>query len=69
LQERLAVFIDGSNLYNGMRENLSNTRVNLAELVRQLRKDRKLVRTYYYNRVTAPDSLRHGAPGQAPPPA
>src|SRR5690625_3760073 len=49
LQERVAIFIDGSNLYNGMRENLSNTRVNLLELMNQLKGSRRLVRTYYYN--------------------
>jgi hypothetical protein len=36
VRERVAIFIDGSNLYNGMRENLQNTRVNLQELMRQL---------------------------------
>lgn len=63
LQERLAIFIDGSNLYNGMRENLSNTRVNLAELVNQLKGDRNLVRTYYYNAQLTEDydgELREG---------
>lgn len=61
--QRLAVFIDGSNLYNGMRENLANTRFNLAELVRQLRRDRELVRTYYYNAPLTDDyesELREG---------
>ena len=63
MQERLAVFIDGSNLYNGMRENLTATRVNLAELVRQLQKDRRLLRTYYYNAELTDDydgELREG---------
>jgi len=36
VRERVALFIDGSNLYNGMRENVQNTRVNLQELMRQL---------------------------------
>jgi hypothetical protein len=36
VRERVAIFIDGSNLYNGMRENLRSTRVNLAELIKQL---------------------------------
>ena len=36
MTERVAIFIDGSNLYNGMRDNLSNTRVNLQVLVKQL---------------------------------
>ncbi len=49
VRERVAIFVDGSNLYNGMRENLRNTRVNLQELIRQLNNGRHLVRCYYYN--------------------
>jgi uncharacterized LabA/DUF88 family protein len=63
VSERVAIFIDGSNLYNGMRENLQNTRVNLAELIEQLRRDRPLFRTYYYNASLTDDydeELRDG---------
>lgn len=63
MQRRLAIFIDGSNLYNGMRENLSNTRVNLGELISQLRRDRYLIRCYYYNAPLTEDydeDLRDG---------
>ncbi len=63
VSERVAIFIDGSNLYNGMRENLQNTRVNLAELIQQLRRDRPLFRTYYYNASLTDDydeELRDG---------
>lgn len=49
MAERVVVFIDGSNLYNGMRDNLTGTRVNLQEFVSQLVLKRHLVRTYYYN--------------------
>ncbi|MEJ2666224.1 MAG: NYN domain-containing protein [Deinococcales bacterium] len=61
--ERLAVFIDGSNLYNGMRDNLQNTRVNMAEFIEQLRANRPLFRTYYYNATLTDDydeDLRDG---------
>ena len=61
--ERVAVFIDGSNLYNGMRENLQNTRVNMTEFIDQLRRDRPLFRTYYYNATLTDDydeDLRDG---------
>ena len=61
--ERVAIFIDGSNLYNGMRENLQNTRVNLAEFIEQLRRERPLFRTYYYNATLTDDydeDLRDG---------
>lgn len=63
MTRRLAIFIDGSNLYNGMRENLSNTRVNLGELIEQLRGDRHLIRCYYYNAPLTDDydeDLRDG---------
>ncbi len=61
--ERVAIFIDGSNLYNGMRENLQNTRVNMAEFIEQLRRERPLFRTYYYNATLTDDydeDLRDG---------
>lgn len=61
--QRTAVFIDGSNLYNGMRDNLSSTRVNLSELVKQLLKGRNLFRIYYYNAPLTEDyeiELREG---------
>lgn len=63
MSERVAIFIDGSNLYNGMRENLQSTRVNMAELIEQLRHERPLVRTYYYNAPLTDDydeELREG---------
>ncbi len=63
MRSRIAIFIDGSNLYNGMRDNLSNTRVNLQELVQQLITDRELVRIYYYNAPLTDDyesDLREG---------
>ena len=63
MRERVAIFIDGSNLYNGMRENVANTRVNLNELISQLKRDRFLVRAYYYNAPLTDDydeDLREG---------
>ena len=63
MRERVALFIDGSNLYNGMRENLSNTRVNLQALIDQLLNKRALYRVYYYNAPLTDDyesDLREG---------
>ena len=63
LRNRLAIFIDGSNLYNGMRENLESTRVNLQELIKQLMFDRTMIRSYYYNAALTEDyddDLREG---------
>lgn len=63
MQQRVAIFIDGSNLYNGMRENLRSTRVNLHELMTQLARGRQLLRCYYYNAPLTDDydeELRDG---------
>lgn len=63
MSERVALFIDGSNLYNGMRDNLANTRVNLQVLIRQLLGRRQLFRAYYYNAPLTDDyesDLREG---------
>jgi uncharacterized LabA/DUF88 family protein len=60
---RVALFIDGSNLYNGMKDNLTNTRVNLQELIKQLVGKRTLFRAYYYNAILTEDydnELREG---------
>lgn len=60
---RVAVFIDGSNLYNGMRDNLANTRVNLQALIKQLVGNRTFFRAYYYNAPLTDDyetDLRDG---------
>ena len=63
MQNRLAIFIDGSNLYNGMRDNLESTRVNLQELIKQLATERYMIRAYYYNAPLTDDyggELREG---------
>jgi uncharacterized LabA/DUF88 family protein len=60
---RIALFIDGSNLYNGMKENLENTRINFQEFIRQLVGERFLIRAYYYNATLTEDydsDLREG---------
>ena len=62
--ERVAIFIDGSNLYNGMRENLRSTRVNFAELIQQLLRDRPVFRTYYYNSIALYGEVPSALSGQ-----
>ena len=49
LEERVAIFIDGSNFYHGMKWHLKVTKVDFAKLAGILCDGRKLVRTYYYN--------------------
>jgi len=49
---RVCVFIDGSNLYFALKRNNKMTRVDYYQLSLALAgKDRRLVRTYYYNAV------------------
>ena len=48
-EQRLAIFIDGSNLYHAMRENLHRVDLNFAEFARKLCGSRNLLRIYYYN--------------------
>jgi len=46
LVPKVAIFIDGSNLYHGGKR--ANLRVDVQKLARKLVGDRELVRTYYY---------------------
>ncbi|MBI1973632.1 NYN domain-containing protein [Candidatus Micrarchaeota archaeon] len=47
----MAIFIDGSNLYHGLKEtfNISDTRVDFNKLMELLKQNRTLVGAYYYN--------------------
>ncbi len=48
--ERVAIFIDGSNLYKGLVQHLgSDYRLNFVEFITLLTAGRKLLRAYYYN--------------------
>lgn len=48
-QERVAIFIDGSNFYHGMKQNIGRTNIDFAKLGKLLCGERTLVRIYYYN--------------------
>jgi len=54
MEERVAIFIDGSNLYHALRANLGRFNVNFAEFVGKLCGSRRLFRTYYYNVLQDP---------------
>ncbi len=55
-EDRVAIFIDGSNFYHGIRQNLKEgTNVKFSELIPVLLKGRRLVRTYYYNAFMDPN--------------
>ena len=49
LLPRVAIFIDGSNLYHSLDENCKRTDVDFAALIAKLGKGRPQLRTYYYN--------------------
>jgi uncharacterized LabA/DUF88 family protein len=49
MDERVAVFIDGSNLYHALRANFNRYDLKFADFVRKLCGPRRLYRAYYYN--------------------
>ena len=53
--ERVAIFIDGSNLYHSLEENCKRFDLNFGAFSRKLCKDRALFRTYYYNVLRDPE--------------
>ena len=48
-RDRVIVFIDGSNLYHGLKESRWVTYINVGALALRVAGRRRLVRTYYYN--------------------
>ncbi|MBI4896507.1 MAG: NYN domain-containing protein, partial [Candidatus Aenigmarchaeota archaeon] len=50
-QERVAIFIDGSNFYHSVKGTLElhDNEMNFSKLIEILRKSRLLIGTYYYN--------------------
>ncbi|MBN1689775.1 MAG: NYN domain-containing protein [Dehalococcoidia bacterium] len=49
MNERLAIFIDGSNLYHSLKNNFKRFDLNFGEFTKKLCGSRQLMRTYYYN--------------------
>ena len=47
--ERIAIFIDGSNLYHALEESCSRTDLDFAAFIQWIAGERPLFRTYYYN--------------------
>lgn len=48
---KVAIFIDGSNLYHGLKHEIGHARLDFQKFINWLLDGRQLVRTYYY---TAP---------------
>lgn len=62
MPERVMVFIDGANLYNGMKDHLGiNQNVKVNVFGSKLAGGRQLVRTYYYNSPAPPSGDQAGS--------
>jgi uncharacterized LabA/DUF88 family protein len=48
MDERIMVFVDGSNLYHGLKSVIRNTHIDFSKLPQKLCGERKLIRTYFY---------------------
>ena len=60
MDDRVAIFIDGSNLYHGLRSNFGHHNINFSEFANKLCGDRRLFRTYYYNVLQDPTQKPDG---------
>lgn len=62
MENRVAIFIDGSNLYHALHGTCGRHDLNFAEFTNKLCGSRRLLRTYYYNVLQdptqRPDSYR-----------
>jgi len=54
MSDRIAIFIDGSNLYHALQANFKRHDLNFAEYASKLTGSRQLFRTYYYNVLQDP---------------
>ena len=54
MEDRVAIFIDGSNLYHALRGNFRRHNLNFAEFASKLCGSRRLFRIYYYNVLQDP---------------
>ena len=54
LGDRLAIFIDGSNLYHALRSNFNRYDLKFTDFIQKLTGSRQLFRAYYYNVLQDP---------------
>lgn len=64
ITKRVAIFIDGSNLYHALKDNFGRVDLNFTEFVTKLCASRQLFRTYYYNVARDPIQRPEGYPDQ-----
>ena len=55
MSERLAAFIDGSNLYHALEENCGRMDLDFGAFVNKMCGERQLFRAYYYNILQDPE--------------
>jgi uncharacterized LabA/DUF88 family protein len=60
MENRVAIFIDGSNLYHALRSNFRRHDLNFAEFTKKLCGSRVFFRTYYYNVLQSPTQRPDG---------
>ena len=60
MEDRVAIFIDGSNLYHALRSNFGRYDLNFAEFTKKLCGPRRMFRTYYYNVLQDPTQRAEG---------
>jgi uncharacterized LabA/DUF88 family protein len=61
---RVAIFIDGSNLYHALQNNFGRHDLNYELFTDKLRNGRRLYRTYYYNVLQDPSQRPEGSRDQ-----
>ncbi len=61
MEDRVAIFIDGSNLYHALKNNFRRNDINFTEFVNSLCGSRRLFRTYYYNILQDPTQRPDGS--------
>jgi uncharacterized LabA/DUF88 family protein len=54
MEDKVAIFIDGSNLYHSVKNNFGRHDLNFTELGSKLAANRRLFRIYYYNVLQDP---------------
>jgi uncharacterized LabA/DUF88 family protein len=60
MDDRVAIFIDGSNLYHSAKNSFGRHDINFTELANKLAAGRKLFRIYYYNVQQDPSQYPEG---------
>lgn len=60
MEDRVAIFIDGSNLYHALRSNFGRYDLNFDEFTKKLCGQRRMFRTYYYNVLQDPTQRAEG---------